>query len=152
MSDYIFNCFIGRVTTGLACSLSVDATEGLTERRGRRVCFVPHVNSIIKVHVHFKMENDLEFDEPETDQVVLALRYQSPAVSSTYSIHALMFTSVPSMETKESLSGLFEFTLLDRSLLHRHCMNVSPSNRVRVHKDTVRSKTTVVLLQGKQAP
>lgn len=50
MSDYIFNCFIERVTTGPACSLSADATEGLTECRGRpplcrRVRFVQHVNT-----------------------------------------------------------------------------------------------------------
>lgn len=35
MSDYIFNCFKEHVTTGLVCSLSADATDVLTEWRGR---------------------------------------------------------------------------------------------------------------------
>lgn len=35
MSDYIFNCFKEHVTTGLVCTLSVDATDVLTEWRGQ---------------------------------------------------------------------------------------------------------------------
>ncbi len=40
MSDYIFNCFKEHVTTGLVCSLSADATDVLTEWKGRApLCF-----------------------------------------------------------------------------------------------------------------
>ena len=69
MSDYIFNCFKEHVTTGPACSLSADATDVLTEWKGRpalsvhRACFRPRPGGFhtrtycILAHVHIYIEN-----------------------------------------------------------------------------------------------
>lgn len=55
MSDYIFNCFKEHVTTGLVCSLSVDATDVLTEWRGQAplchcmvFCSLPGVHTLTR--------------------------------------------------------------------------------------------------------
>lgn len=53
MSDYIFNCFKGHVTTGLVCSLSVDATHVLTEWRGQPPpAWGSHMNILYSVHIY----------------------------------------------------------------------------------------------------
>lgn len=60
MSDYIFNCFKEHVTTGLVCSLSVDATDVLTERRGQAplpslgLLRLVHINRLHPVHIYMR--------------------------------------------------------------------------------------------------
>lgn len=139
MSDYVFHCFKGHVTTGPVPSLSVHATDVLTE--GPRMSpnvLQPARNTQYSVHIY-------------TENGWFVLKCTSTSELKTTEAWAeTLHSPKPSQKfSKEHMHSCWQWSPFVKMKRLIGYFNLHfPMKKSSVHKDAVRFKNTLVLLQA----